>query len=153
VTVENIANALGKTTRSIVAKLSREKVYKAKEYVSKTGAPVAKKNDTADAIGAILKMTEPEIESLTKANKSALDKIFKALAESKPIDGIETAAQSIPVVAAAAVVAADPLNALFAPAGRDEVESMDNEESEGMDNEESEGMDNEESDDENNLND
>jgi hypothetical protein len=85
VTVEAIASELGKTVRSVVAKLSREKVYKAKEYKTKTGAPVVKKDAHADAIGAILKMTESEIESLTKANKTALEKIFSALANSKPI--------------------------------------------------------------------
>ena len=84
-TVEAIAETLGKTVRSVVAKLSREGVYKAKTYVSKTGAPVVKKDAHADAIGAILKMSENEIESLTKANKTALEKIFSALANSKPI--------------------------------------------------------------------
>lgn len=85
VTVETIASELGKTVRSVVAKLSREKVYKAKEYKTKTGAAVVKKDAHADAIGAILKLTESEIESLTKANKTALEKIFGALANSKPI--------------------------------------------------------------------
>jgi nanoRNase/pAp phosphatase (c-di-AMP/oligoRNAs hydrolase) len=84
-TVETIAESMGKTVRSVVAKLSREKVYVAKTYVSKTGAPVVKKDAHADAIGAILKLTESEIESLTKANKTALEKIFSALANSKPI--------------------------------------------------------------------
>ncbi len=84
-TVEAIAETLGKTVRSVVAKLSREGVYKAKTYVSKTGAPVVKKDAHADAIGAILKLSENEIESLTKANKTALEKIFQALANSKPI--------------------------------------------------------------------
>ena len=84
-TVEAIAETLGKTVRSVVAKLSREKVYVAKTYVSKTGAPVVKKDAHADAIGAILKLSENEIESLTKANKTALEKIFQALANSKPI--------------------------------------------------------------------
>ena len=83
--VETIAENLGKTVRSVVAKLSREKVYVAKTYVSKTGAPVVKKDAHADAIGAILKLSESEIESLTKANKTALEKIFSALANSKPI--------------------------------------------------------------------
>lgn len=84
-TVESIAEKMGKTVRSVVAKLSREKVYVAKTYVSKTGAPVVKKDAHADAIGAILKLSENEIESLTKANKTALEKIFSALANSKPI--------------------------------------------------------------------
>ena len=85
VTVETIAENMGKTVRSVVAKLSREKVYKAKEYKTKTGESVVKKDAHADAIGAILKMPENDIESLTKANKNALRAIFEALANSKPI--------------------------------------------------------------------
>jgi predicted transcriptional regulator len=85
VTVETIAENLGKTVRSVVAKLSREKVYVAKSYVSKTGEPVVKKDAHADAIGAILRLPENDIESLTKANKSALKAIFEALANSKPV--------------------------------------------------------------------
>ena len=86
-TVEAIAMEFGKSIRSIVAKLSREKVYIAKTYTTKTGEKVEKKDETADAIGAVLKMTEPEIESLTKANKTALRKIWQALTTSKPLDG------------------------------------------------------------------
>ena len=84
VTTEAIALELGKSVRSVVAKLSREKVYIAKTYATKTGEKVEKKDQTADAIGAVLRLTEAEIESLTKANKTALVKIFKALAESVP---------------------------------------------------------------------
>lgn len=85
VTVETIAQTMGKTVRSIVAKLSREKVYVAKQYVTKTGEKPVKKDVTADAIGAILRLSENDIESLTKANKSALKAIFDALANSKPL--------------------------------------------------------------------
>ena len=85
VTVESIAESLGKTVRSVVAKLSREGVYRKKEYVSKTGEKPVKKDAHADAIGAILRLSEGEIDSLTKANKSVLAKIFEALANSKPI--------------------------------------------------------------------
>ena len=85
VAVETIAQNLGKSVRSIVAKLSREKVYVAKTYTTKTGETVVKKDAVADAIGAVLMLTEPEIESLTKANKTALAKIFAALANSKPM--------------------------------------------------------------------
>ena len=85
VSVEIIADNLGKTVRSIVAKLSREKVYIKKEYKTKTGESVVKKDTHADAIGAILRLPENDIESLTKANKNALKAIFEALANSKPI--------------------------------------------------------------------
>jgi hypothetical protein len=83
--VEIIADNVGKTVRSIVAKLSREKVYIAKEYKTKTGESAIKKDTHADAIGAILRLPENDIESLTKANKNALKVIFEALANSKPI--------------------------------------------------------------------
>ena len=83
--VEIIADNLGKTVRSVVAKLSREKVYIRKEYKSKTGETPIKKDTHADAIGAILRLPENDIESLTKANKNALKAIFEALANSKPI--------------------------------------------------------------------
>jgi hypothetical protein len=83
--VEIIAENLGKTVRSIVAKLSREKVYIAKEYKTKNGLSPIKKDVHADAIGAILRLPENDIESLTKANKNALKVIFEALANSKPI--------------------------------------------------------------------
>ena len=75
VAVETIANEMGKTVRSIVAKLSREKVYKAKTYVSKTGEAVVKKDSVADYIGEALGLSEADTESLTKANKTALKMI------------------------------------------------------------------------------
>jgi hypothetical protein len=85
VSVESIALAMGKSVRSIVAKLSREGVYQKKQYKTKTGEAVVKKDAHADAIGAILRLPENDVESLTKANKSALKAIFDALANSKPI--------------------------------------------------------------------
>lgn len=84
ITVDTIAETLGKSVRSVVAKLSREKVYIPKTYISKTGEKPVKKDVHADAIGAVLNLTESETESLTKANKTALVKIFAALANSKP---------------------------------------------------------------------
>ena len=75
VSVDNIAEALGKSVRSIVAKLAREGVYKKKTYVSKTGEAVVKKDAWADYIGEALGLTEADTESLTKANKTALAKI------------------------------------------------------------------------------
>lgn len=84
-TVEALAVEFGKSVRSIVAKLSREGVYQKAERTTKTGEPIQKKDATADAIGAVLQLTEAETESLTKANKTALVKIFSALANSRPV--------------------------------------------------------------------
>lgn len=84
-TVAALATELGKTARSIIAKLTREKVYIAKTYKTKQGEEPTSKETIADAIGAVLLLSEGEIDSLTKANKTALQKIFSALANSKPL--------------------------------------------------------------------
>ena len=73
--VEMIAETFGKTVRSVVAKLSREKVYVAKAYKTKSGEIPIKKDVHADFIGEMLGLTEADTESLTKANKVALAKI------------------------------------------------------------------------------
>ncbi len=75
VTVESMAEALGKSVRSVVAKLSREGVYQKKVYKTKTGEAVVKKDAWADYIGEALGLSEADTESLTKANKTALAKI------------------------------------------------------------------------------
>lgn len=85
-TVEAFAVKFGKTAKSVIAKLSKEGVYKKAEYVSKTGEKPVKKDTTADAIGLILGLSENDTSSLAKANKVALAAIFNALANSKPID-------------------------------------------------------------------
>ena len=77
-TVDTLALNMGKTVRSVIAKLSREKVYVAKVYATKTGEAVAKKDDLADKLGAIVAGTEAEIESLTKVNKTMLKKLLDA---------------------------------------------------------------------------
>jgi hypothetical protein len=70
--VEDIAKAMGKSVRSIVAKLSREGVYQKKEYTTKTGEAPVKKDEHADAIGKALNLSEGDTDSLAKANKRAL---------------------------------------------------------------------------------
>ena len=74
-TVEVIALNMGKSVRSVVAKLSREKVYQKKTYATKTGEAVVKKDTVADFIGEALRLSESDTESLTKANKVALKAI------------------------------------------------------------------------------
>jgi hypothetical protein len=76
VSVEAIAESLGKSVRSIVAKLSREGVYQKKEYQTKTGETPVSKDALADQIANILGLSEADAESLTKANKSALKAIL-----------------------------------------------------------------------------
>ena len=75
-TVEAIAKKFGRTPRSVIAKLSREGIYKKKEYVSKTGEKPVKKEEMADEFQTIFGLTESEADSITKANKTALKKIL-----------------------------------------------------------------------------
>lgn len=82
ITVEAIAQELGKSVRSIVAKLSREGVYQKKTYATKTGETPVAKDTLADKIGALCGLSEPETDSLTKCNKTALQKILQKLSTS-----------------------------------------------------------------------
>lgn len=85
-TVEELALIVGKTARSVVAKLSRMGIYKKKAYVSKTGEAPVKKDTHAETIGRILGLSEADTDSLTKANKTALKAVMLALANSKPLN-------------------------------------------------------------------
>lgn len=78
-TVAAFAESFGKSVKSIVAKLSREGVYQKKEYTTKAGARPVKKDSIADVIGNAVGLSESEMDSLAKANKTALVKIANAL--------------------------------------------------------------------------
>lgn len=78
-TVEAIATNLGKSARSIIAKLSREKVYVAKVYKTKSGESVVKKNSLIDKLTELVGLTEPEATSFEHVNKTALVKLLAAL--------------------------------------------------------------------------
>lgn len=70
--VATIAALVGKTARSLVAKLSREKVYVKQTYVTKAGtAPVSKEQHVA-TIAAFIGKRPDELESLEKATKNVL---------------------------------------------------------------------------------
>lgn len=87
-TVEAFAVKFAKTTKSIIAKLSREGCYQKKEYVSKTGEKPVKKDEIANEFQERFSLTEVEADSLTKANKTALAKILKAYSELRAVNNI-----------------------------------------------------------------
>lgn len=72
-TVENLATQLGRSTRSIVAKLSREGVYKAKGKAA--GAARVKKADLVDEIANRCGVAPELFDSLEKANHEVLEQI------------------------------------------------------------------------------
>lgn len=79
--IDAIATALGKSTRSVIAKLSREGVYKAKEYKTKTGGTVIAKETFVELIANALNVDTEKLGGLEKANKATLEIIYKALVE------------------------------------------------------------------------
>ena len=83
--IEQFAEIMGKNTRSILAKLVSLGIYQKAPNLRKDGTTVEKKNETADAIGAVLKLSEADTSSLTNCNRKALQAIWQALATSKPI--------------------------------------------------------------------
>ena len=75
-TVDSLAQQFGKTTRSIIAKLSREGVYVAQPRTTKTGEPVISKSQFVVAIEAHFDTVMP---TLVKAGKQDLQKLAEAL--------------------------------------------------------------------------
>lgn len=75
-TVEQLATQLGKTTRSVVAKLSREGVYQAK---TKNTVTRVKKADLVDRIATLCSATPEAFDSLEKANHEVLEAILQNL--------------------------------------------------------------------------
>jgi hypothetical protein len=76
-TVDRLAEEHNKSARSIIAKLSSAKVYKAPPRLSKTGDPITRKEDMAKEIGEWFGI---EVPSLSKAAKLELKALRDALA-------------------------------------------------------------------------
>jgi hypothetical protein len=74
-TVSALAREFNKSTRSIVAKLVREGVYKAQPRTTKTGAPVVRKSEIVADIQAELGATAG-LPSLEKASKADLQNLL-----------------------------------------------------------------------------
>jgi len=71
-TVDMLAEKLGKNARSIIAKLSREGVYKTQPRVTKAGEPVVLKGELVARIETALGITIPSIVKATKADLQTL---------------------------------------------------------------------------------
>ena len=75
-TVDSLAQELGKTTRSIIAKLSREGVYQAQPRTTKSGEPVTSKSELVTIIASHFDI---EVPTLVKAGKQDLQKLVDAI--------------------------------------------------------------------------
>ena len=80
-TVDALAREFGKTTRSIIAKLSREGVYVAQPRTTKTGEPIVSKNEIVNDIASLLQVEVDDIASLEKATKIDLKNLMSRLSE------------------------------------------------------------------------
>ncbi len=71
-TVEMLANELGKSTKSIIGKLSREGVYQKAIYVSKTGELPVTKKELVVKLSETLDGDLEQLEGLEKSPKQEL---------------------------------------------------------------------------------
>lgn len=80
-TIEAIAEMLGKTPRSIIAKLSKEDVYKSKS--KEAGKREMLKREMVAEIAKLVSKTEEQIESLEKATGPALMAVLEGLRQAE----------------------------------------------------------------------
>jgi hypothetical protein len=77
--VASLASELGKSTRSIIAKLTTMQLYVPKEYRTKTGAKSVRKETIVTAIAIAVGVAD--LPGLEKANKNSLIRINNAFVE------------------------------------------------------------------------
>jgi hypothetical protein len=77
-TVQDLAEELGKSTKSIIGKLSREGVYKRAVYTSKSGAVPVTKVELVNNIAENLGIEVENLVGLEKSPKTALQALERA---------------------------------------------------------------------------
>ena len=75
-TVDMLAGQMGKSVRSVIAKLSREGVYVAQPKVTKTGEPVVRKQELVVALQDHFGIVIP---TLVKASKADLQRLVDSI--------------------------------------------------------------------------
>ncbi len=78
-TVEFLAEALKKSKKSVIGKLSREGVYKREAYVTKTGERPVTKLEIVAEIAQYLDLEVETLAGLEKAAKGTLKAILESL--------------------------------------------------------------------------
>lgn len=85
-TVDEIAERIGKSTRSVIAKLSSAGVYKTPQRTTKTGDPIEKKDEMVVEISTWLGIEAP---TLVKTGKQDLKRLRDAIRDL--LEGIDDA--------------------------------------------------------------
>ena len=78
-TVEELANELNKSIKSVIGKLSREGVYLKTEYLTKAGEKPVTKQELVETIAGILAVDYLAIKGLEKSPKSSLKLLEETL--------------------------------------------------------------------------
>ena len=80
-TVENLAETLDKSIKSIIGKLSREGVYRKTVYKTKTGEDPETKKEIVESIAETLDIVYEPVAGLEKSPKAALKILRSAINE------------------------------------------------------------------------
>ena len=80
-TVDNLAEELNKSVKSIIGKLSREGVYKKTVYKTKTGEDPITKKELVETVANYLDIDSAKLSGLEKAPKADLKNLVLAVAE------------------------------------------------------------------------
>lgn len=75
--IKSLAKELGKTEKSITAKLVSRGLYKREEYKTKTGGIPIKKEILADQLGEFLGLGSEDKKGLARVNKTVLLRLLK----------------------------------------------------------------------------
>ena len=78
-TVDELAEELGKSVKSIIGKLSKEGVYRRQAYVTKTGEKPVTKLELVTVLADSLEMSTSELVGLEKAPKPVLKALVEKL--------------------------------------------------------------------------
>ena len=78
-TVEELANELNKSIKSVIGKLSREGVYEKTEYLTKTGEKPVTKRELVEKVSEILAVDYQALAGLEKSPKSSLKLLEETL--------------------------------------------------------------------------
>tara|TARA_B100000902_G_scaffold300835_1_gene288501 strand:- start:176 stop:514 length:339 start_codon:yes stop_codon:yes gene_type:complete len=78
-TVEELANELNKSIKSVIGKLSREGVYEKTEYLTKTGEKPVTKRELVEKVAEILAVDYQALAGLEKSPKSSLKLLEETL--------------------------------------------------------------------------
>lgn len=80
-TVENLAEELDKSVKSIIGKLSREGVYRKTEYTTKTGEKPVTKLEIVQEMADLLEIPVEKLSGLEKSPKTVLKLLRNSLGE------------------------------------------------------------------------